>query len=141
MPCRWTGTIGFVVRLAAEGTRPGDRLVWAYGSTLQGEGRGTSTSAPQKQWYQEGFAPEECRDTLVGTGENGLFTLAIPPANESPRRSRRPKTDRRPVQRRVRDRGGRRRRLEGPGGLLPAARRPDCPSSVARPRWLANTRK
>jgi hypothetical protein len=74
------GAIGFALRLAAEGTRPGDRLVWAYGGTLQKafiQGEGPSDISRKPRGTGE-FEPEECRNTVVGIGENGLFTLALP---------------------------------------------------------------
>ena len=76
------GANGFVMRLAGEGTRPGDRLVWAYGSILQGEGPLDPTS---NSGVREGFMPEECRDTVVGTGENGLLHVGAIPSGKGSR--------------------------------------------------------
>ena len=63
-----------------QGSLPGDRLVWAYGSTLDArEGSNWNlTPANQKQWFTDGFVPEECRGSVVQVGEHGAFTLVIP---------------------------------------------------------------
>ena len=59
VPMAWA--IGMALRLAAEGTLPDDRLVWANGSTVAGRDEWNFNAADQKQWFTEGFVPEECR--------------------------------------------------------------------------------
>ena len=81
------GAIGMTVRLVALESLPGDRLVWAYGSTLDASENSNwnITPANQKQWFADGFAPEECRGSVVQVRENGVVSVGSPvSAGQSP---------------------------------------------------------
>lgn len=74
------GTTGMAVSISSEGTRKGDRLIWAFGGARWMPGQDLAwrfdvTRSPHLlKW---GFVPEECKNNKIETGAE-LFFVSLP---------------------------------------------------------------